>query len=73
MDRNFFRRVEVAFPIEDKLLHARVVKETLEGYLADNTQAWILQTDGSYMRLQPDGAPPLSAQVALLKKLTEQS
>jgi polyphosphate kinase len=73
MDRNFFRRVEVAFPIEDKLLHARVVKETLEGYLADNTQAWILQTDGSYIRLQPDSSPPQSAQVALLKKLTEQS
>jgi polyphosphate kinase len=73
MDRNFFRRVEVAFPIEDKLLRARVVEETLGVYLADNTQAWELQADGSYARLQPDGASSQSAQVALLKKLTEQS
>ena len=73
MDRNFFRRVEVAFPIEDKLLRARVVEETLGGYLADNTQAWELQADGSYLRLQPGSEAPQSAQVWLLKKLTEQS
>jgi polyphosphate kinase len=69
MDRNFFRRVEVAFPIEDKVLKARVVKEGLQSYLADNTQAWELQADGSYKRLVPEGGEAVSAQVGLLKEL----
>jgi polyphosphate kinase len=71
MERNFFRRVEVAFPIEDGALRARVVKEALSFYLSDNTQAWILQADGSYRRLSPNGDAPLSAQGALLKELAE--
>ncbi len=71
MDRNFFRRVEAIFPIEDKALHARVVKEGLHTYLADNTQAWVLQPDGSYRRLSPDGAEPVSAQSTLLKALAQ--
>jgi polyphosphate kinase len=71
MDRNFFRRVEVAFPIEDRQLRARVVKEALENYLADNTQAWVLRSDGSYERLTPGEAPPHAAQLALLKELAE--
>ena len=71
MDRNFFRRVEAVFPIEDKALHARVVKEALYTYLADNTQAWVLQPDGRYLRLAPDGAEPVSAQATLLRELAQ--
>jgi len=71
MDRNFFRRVEIAFPIEDKGLRQRVIKESLQGYLADNTQAWELQADGGYRRLTPDSQPPVSAQDNLLKSLAE--
>ena len=71
MDRNFFRRVEIAFPVDDKALRARVVKESLVGYLADNTQAWELQADGSYRRLRPDQQTPESAQDTLLKTLAE--
>ena len=41
MERNFFRRIEVAFPIERKQHRDRIV-EDLETYLADNTQAWML-------------------------------
>jgi len=73
MDRNFFRRVEVAFPIEDNKLRARAIEESLGFYLADNTQAWVLDGDGTYTRLKPDDAPALSAQAALLKKLAEHS
>jgi len=40
MDRNFFRRIETAFPIENKSLRERVYKEALSVYLADNSQAW---------------------------------
>jgi polyphosphate kinase len=67
MPRNFFRRVEVATPVDDPALRQRVIDETLEGYLADNTQAWVLQKDGSYRRLKP-GARPKSIQDSLLNE-----
>ncbi|ADJ29066.1 polyphosphate kinase 1 [Nitrosococcus watsonii] len=69
MERNIFRRVETAFPIEDHQLAKRVFKEGLAVYLSDNTQAWILQSDGSYKRLRPTGnQKPRSAQQLLLEK-----
>ena len=70
MDRNLKQRIEIAFPILDPQLAARVFEETLAFYLADNTQAWQLAADGSYARLRPDGAEPFCAQRALLDKLT---
>jgi polyphosphate kinase len=71
MERNFFRRVEVAFPILESALRARIVKEALETYLADNTQAWTLQPDGNYVRTTSGDTQPLSAQTTLLKELAE--
>ncbi|MGA9033402.1 MAG: polyphosphate kinase 1 [Sulfuricaulis sp.] len=71
MDRNFFRRVETAFPIENKSLRERVYKEALAVYLADNTQAWELLSDGSYRRLAPQDQEPISAQDTLLEELAE--
>jgi len=71
MDRNFYRRVEVAFPIEIKSLRERVIKESLGFYLADNIQAWVLTSDGNYRRLSPDGQEPASAQGMLLRELAE--
>jgi len=47
MDRNFFKRVEIAFPIETKMHRLRIIKE-LEYYLRDNCQAWVLREDGTY-------------------------
>jgi len=68
MDRNMFRRVEVAFPIEQKILKKRVTDE-LNFYLQDNSQAWELKTDGSYTQCSPEeGAEPFLAQQALLDK-----
>lgn len=49
MERNLFRRVEVAFPLKDKRLRARVI-EHLQAYLDDTAQSWLLQSDGSYTR-----------------------
>lgn len=69
MERNFFRRVEVAFPILDEQLKARVVEE-LDYYLADNTQAWELQRDGSYRRASGGRHRPFCAQTALLTRFT---
>jgi len=72
MDRNFFRRVEIAFPIQSKKLCERVVEE-LEYYLADNAQSWILQSDGNYRHVSEIGPQTrsFSAQQTLLESLTE--
>lgn len=73
MGRNMFRRVEVAFPIEHKVHRERVIAD-LFSYLQDNTQAWQLQSDGSYLRLQPgEDEAPFSAQQALLEQLAERT
>jgi len=48
MERNFFRRIEVAFPVLDPRLKRRVIKEGLKSYLADNCQAWDMESDGQY-------------------------
>lgn len=50
MDRNFFRRIEVAFPVLDPKLKRRVIREGLRAYLADNAQAWEMLGDGRYRR-----------------------
>jgi polyphosphate kinase len=71
MDRNFFRRIEIMFPILDEGLKARVLAD-LDTYLADNTQAWELRPDGEYVRLsRPPEAEPASAQLKLLRQLAE--
>jgi polyphosphate kinase len=70
MERNFFLRVESSFPIEDARLAERVVREGLDPYLADNTQAWRLEGDGTYRRVKPDGDKPVAAQSALLEAFT---
>jgi len=70
MERNLLRRIEVCFPIRDEALARRVYEESLANYLADNTQAWELQPDGSYLRLSPGDDEPYSAQQALLAKYT---
>ncbi|WP_305907450.1 polyphosphate kinase 1 [Methylomarinum sp. Ch1-1] len=69
MTRNMFRRVETCFPIEDKKLHARVLSD-LDCYLNDNSQAWILQSDGHYQQLQPGEEEEYQAQTELLKALS---
>lgn len=70
MERNLLRRVETCFPILDPRLAGRVFDEELANYLADNTQSWELQADGSYRRIKPEGDEmPHSAQAALLAKL----
>jgi len=52
MPRNFARRVEVMFPIEAPELKQRVCKEIVPIYLNDNTRARLLQSDGTYNRVQ---------------------
>ncbi|MGH8446593.1 MAG: polyphosphate kinase 1 [Solimonas sp.] len=57
MERNLFKRVEVAFPIGDKKLRERIIAD-LNGYLGDTAQSWFLQADGSYQRAEKiEGKP----------------
>ncbi|MEM6640599.1 MAG: polyphosphate kinase 1 [Pseudomonadota bacterium] len=67
MDRNFFRRVEVGFPIEDKALKARLIEE-LELYLNDEAGAWQLDADGTYTRVGPNRQTGPSVQHELLTR-----
>lgn len=69
MERNLFRRVETCFPIDNRELRERIIHE-LQYYMNDNTQAWVLQPDGSYQRQEPGDAPPLSAQHSLLQEIS---
>lgn len=72
MPRNLYRRVEVAFPIEDPTSKARVIDEGLERYFRDNVQAWELGEDGAWTRVRPAGDEPLFvAQQSLLADLAE--
>jgi polyphosphate kinase len=67
MERNLMRRIEVGVPILDPELARRVYNETLDNYLRDNTQAWMLGTDGRYSRRIPaTGEAPYNAQQTLL-------
>jgi len=50
MPRNFFRRIELAIPVEDGVLRERLISEVLAVSLADNAKARFLQPDGSYRR-----------------------
>lgn len=70
MERNLDHRVETCFPLEGKKLISRA-KQELQVFLTDNTQSWILQPDGTYVRSTPTGNQiPRSAQSALLEKLS---
>ena len=57
MPRNFRRRVEVMFPVEDPRLKDRLIEGILGVYLADNVKSRLLQPDGTYLR--PIAEPPL--------------
>jgi polyphosphate kinase len=71
MDRNFFRRIELMFPILDDTMKARIMAD-LDVYLADNLQAWELRADGRYVQLpRPAESEPLAAQLTLLRQLAE--
>ncbi len=69
MDRNFFRRVEICFPVLDAKLKRRVVNEGLKPYLEDNCQAWEMDAEGRYALRQPRRSKALSAQEMLLEQL----
>src|SRR5881396_384410 len=58
MPRNFYRRIEVAFPIETPALRDQIVNEVIPTILHDRVKARELQPDGTYRRLKPEGPEP---------------
>jgi polyphosphate kinase len=63
MPRNFFRRVEIVFPVEDPALRQRVVEDMLSVQLNDTEQARELGPEGAYRPVQrAQGQPALNAQ-----------
>jgi polyphosphate kinase len=58
MPRNFFRRIELAFPVENPALRDQIINEVLPSFLHDRVKARELQPDGTYRRLTPEGPEP---------------
>ena len=71
MERNFFRRIELCFPVLDDKLKKRVIKEGLRAYLADNVQTWEMGPDGTYARKKRGRGKARCAQEELLATLAE--
>jgi polyphosphate kinase len=72
MNRNLFRRVEIAFPVLNKMLKKRVINEGLMPYLKDNVNAWDLGGDGEYHKRKPRGKQlAYCAQLQLARTLGE--
>ncbi|HWW78030.1 MAG TPA: polyphosphate kinase 1 [Steroidobacteraceae bacterium] len=67
MERNFFRRVEVAFPIEREVHRERMLRD-LNSCLNDTCQAWLLRPDGRYERVARAEQRPVNAQMELLSR-----
>jgi len=65
MERNFFRRIEISFPVLEPKLKRRVLKEGLKPYLADNSQAWEMTGAGEY-RVKPTRRARICAQELLM-------
>jgi polyphosphate kinase len=69
MDRNFFRRIELAFPVLDPVLKQRVIREGLQAYLDDVSQAWTMNSEGSYEAPASRRGKPRVVQEELLRTL----
>lgn len=64
MERNFFRRIELCFPVLDPRLKKRVIAEGLAPYLEDNVQAWEMDADGGYSRKRASRGTPKTRNAA---------
>jgi polyphosphate kinase len=71
MSRNLYRRVEVAFPLENPNHRQRILEEALHKPLRDNSEAWVLQPDGTYVQCTPEGQQEKRSQIELLHELSE--
>jgi polyphosphate kinase len=69
MGRNMFRRIELAWPVDDAAMRQRLIDETITPYLHDERGAWKMMSDGHYEHVaRPHGKAGRSAQKALSER-----
>lgn len=68
MPRNFVRRVEIAFPVEDKQIKERIIKNILQVYFDDTESVRLLGSDGEYKRLRNEKQPGKNAQKIFIEE-----
>ena len=74
MNRNMFGRIELAWPVTDPVLRQRIIDECLVAYMHDTSNAWDLQADGTYQRVQPPAhGRKEGAQAALMARYGTQA
>jgi polyphosphate kinase len=74
MPRNFFRRIEVVFPVEDGVLRDWLLRDYLQVQLADNVKARLMQSDGQYLLSKPTpGTPRCDSQNEFISQVTGQT
>jgi polyphosphate kinase len=62
MPRNLDRRVELMTPVLNATVHDQILDQIMVANLLDDTQSWVLESDGSYHRVEPiDPQRPFSA------------
>ena len=71
MERNLHHRIEQLVLVEDAKLKRHLRDTVLELYLRDNMQARELQSDGSYIRVEAQGAEAISSQAELMRLAVE--
>ena len=68
MPRNLYRRIEVAFPVEDADLKQRVTHEIMPAFLMDNVKARLILPTGKHSRItHKEGEPIVDSQSLLMK------
>ena len=73
MPRNLDRRVEVITPIKDQDI-AKDIQEVLGIMLADNRQAWELNSNGNYIQRKPhEDSPEAGSQKTLMQIALDKS
>jgi polyphosphate kinase len=74
MPRNFVRRVEIAFPVEDPALRDEIINDILPRFVNDHVKARELQADGTYLRLKTEeGQPRSQAQLHFRERSRKQA
>lgn len=73
MPRNLDSRIEVIVPVDDPAVRKQI-GQVIETALADNTFAWLLDSEGRWSRLSPaEGEKPVSLQETLMKRASKRS
>ena len=71
MSRNMTRRIELTWPVTDPVLRRRIIHECLLAYLSDTRNAWTLEADGKYHRVEQLGRKVQSAQAMLMARYVD--